>query len=158
MAVNITYRLPTEDDINQLANNLRQTDLDELLAVTDETPLEAIIASVHNSNPDFLFAAFADKTLLCIGGCTRTGNPWLLGTPDLQRHLYRLTKAAKHGVRMMLTTYPILTNMVDVRNVQTIRWLETIGFTMCETLEVKTGYPVIRFQKVRDECTLPNSS
>jgi hypothetical protein len=40
----------------------------------------------------------------------------------------------------------------------TIRWLKTIGFTFEETIEIKPGFPVIRFEMVRDERTLPDTT
>lgn len=158
MAAKITRKHPTDTDAVILATHLRLSDIEELKAVTELTPLQAIQVSIFNSVPEFLWAYYADDTLLCIAGCSRTGNPWLLATPALQAHTLQLTKTAKQGVRMMLKTYPMLSNMIDVRQTQTIRWLEAIGFTMMDTLEIKPGYPVIRFIKVRNERTIKNST
>ncbi len=156
--VNITVRVPTETDVINLAANLRPSDYFELKSVTDLTPLSAIRASLANSNADFKWAYLADGVLLCIAGCTRVGHPWLLATPLLDRHTVRLTKIAKQQVRMMLETYPMLSNMIDVRQTMTIRWLESLGFTLLETFELKPGYPVIRFQKAKNERIIKNTS
>ena len=158
LVVNIKVRFPTEEDAITLAENLRESDANELKAVTDLTHLSAIRTSISNSDPELLWSFYADDDLLCIAGCTRTGNPWLLATPTLNKHLKSLTQSAKTGVRMMLKTYPMLTNMIDVRQTMTIRWLEAIGFTMMDTLELKQGFPLLRFQKVRHERTCKNST
>ena len=149
--VKITRRLPTNDAILQLGNNLRPCDSAELTAVTDLSPLQAVQASVRNSHLDFLWAYYADDTLLCIAGCTLSGNPWLLATPALDDHLQHVTPEAKRQVRMMLKHWGKLSNVIDVRNRKTLRWLKALGFTLTETLAIKPGFPVIQFEKVRHE-------
>ena len=156
--VKISVRKPTDHDISTLASTLRDSDRQELIAATYLSPYEAIRISVDNSDPEFCWAYSAKGVLLCIAGCTKTGNPWLLASPELRHYLYRLTKTAKASVRMMLKTYPTLTNMIDVRQTMTIRWLEILGFTLMDTLEIKPGYPLIRFQKVRDERNIKHTT
>ena len=158
MAVKVTKRFPTYDDMVKLAENMRQLDVDEIEAVTDLGTLECIVASVNNSEKDCCFAVFADGILVCIYGCSITGNPWLLVTNQMDSHVINLTRRTKHIVRMMSKRWPILSNIVDVRNKMTIRWLKTIGFTFEETIEIKPGFPVIRFEMVRDERTLPDTT
>ena len=116
------------------------------------------MASVHNSEKDCCFAVFADGVLVCIYGCSVVGNPWLLVTNAMDSHVLNLTRRTKRIVRMMSKRWPILSNIVDVRNKMTIRWLKTIGFTFKETLEIKPGFPVIRFEMVRDERTIPDTA
>jgi len=149
--VKITKRLPTPEAIYQLGNHLRPCDVAELSAVTHLSPLQAVQTSVANSHIDFLWAYYADNTLLCIAGCTVSGNPWLLATPDLDNHLQHITKEVRHQVRMMLKHWDKLSNIIDVRNRKTLRWLKVLGFTLTETLEIKPGFPVIQFEKVRHE-------
>ncbi len=149
--VKITKRLPTDEDIQQLGNTMRPCDVAELSAVTHLSPLQAAQTSVNNSHPDFLWAYYADDTLLCIAGCTVSGNPWLLATPALDNHLQHVTLEAKRQVRMMLRHWDKLSNIIDVRNRKTLRWLKALGFTLTETLEIKPGFPVIQFEKVSNE-------
>ena len=146
MAANIKMRFPNERDIIDLAEYMRQADIDELEAVCDLSPLDAVRASVRLSDPNFLFAAHADGRLLCIGGVSVEGAPWLLATDLMFRYSKRLTRDARRGVRMMLEKYPILSNVVDARHARAIRWLEAIGFEMKEMLEIKPGFAVLRFE------------
>ena len=151
MAVKVTKRFPTDEDILELTANMRQLDIDEIEAVTSLGTLDCVVASVHNSEKDCCFAVFADGVLVCIYGCSIVGNPWLLVTNAMDSHVLNLTRRTKHIVRMMSKRWPILSNIVDVRNKMTIRWLKTIGFTFKETIEIKPGFPVIRFEMVSNE-------
>lgn len=154
--VKITKRLPTPEAILKLGNTMRPCDVAELMAVTYLPPLLAVQVSINNSHPDFLWAYYADDTLLCIAGCTLLGNPWLLATPALDDHLQHVTQEAKRQVRMMLKHWVKLSNIIDVRNRKTLRWLKALGFTLTETLEIKPGFPVIQFEKVRHERIIQN--
>ena len=151
----ITMRLPTDQDIIELADTLRQSDRDELAVVCCYSAREAVLKSVLATDPDFLFAAHAGGTLLCIGGASSpsllspVAVPWLLATDEMNKYTQRLTKDAKRGVRMMLDKWPILTNVIDVRNTMTIRWLKAIGFEFKETFAVRDNLPVIRFEMRR---------
>ena len=148
----ITMRLPTDQDIIELADTLRQTDRDELAVVCAYSAREAVLKSVLATDPDFLFAAHADGKLLCIGGASSpsllspVGVPWLLATDEMNKYTQRLTKDAKRGLRMMLEKWPILTNVIDARNKTTIRWLKSIGFEFKDTFAVRDNCPVIRFE------------
>ena len=151
MAVKVTKRFPTYEDMVELTDNMRQIDVDEIEAVTNLGTLDCVIASVHNSEKACCFAVFADGVLVCIYGCSITGNPWLLCTNAMNSHVLSLTRRTKRIVWMMSKRWPILSNVVDVRNKMTIRWLKTIGFTFTETFEIKPGFPVIRFEMVSNE-------
>lgn len=145
--VNITRRLPTEQDIINLSENMRQSDIDELNAVTDQSVICSVRASVLNSHEDFLWAYHVDGVLVLIYGCTRSGSPWMLGTNELNKHIKELTIRTRVVVRKMLKRWPVLSNVIDVRQEMTIRWLELVGFTFDqEAFEIKPGFPVIRFE------------
>lgn len=148
--VKITRQYPTEQDALNLSQLMRQCDITELGAVTDQTIYETVTASISNSHGAYCWAYFADDRLLCICGCTRSGQPWLLATDELDKHTRRLTKTARREVRKMLNKWPILSNIIDVRSTQTIRWLRSLGFSFQESFEIKPGLPIIRFQMVRD--------
>ncbi|MFA6051568.1 MAG: hypothetical protein WC762_03160 [Methylobacter sp.] len=142
----ITRHLPTEQDIAYLAENMRQSDIEELSAVTDQSLVCAVRSSVLNSHPDYLWAYCVDGDLVLIYGCTRSGSPWMLGTEALNQNLKELTVRTRVVVRDMLKQFPVLSNIIDVRQKKTIRWLKTIGFSFKETFEIKLGVPVIRFE------------
>ncbi|WP_347989501.1 hypothetical protein [Methylomonas sp. AM2-LC] len=148
----ITSRFPQDNDLVYLAEHLRPGDIEELEAVTALKPCEAVIASVQASDPQFLRAWLADGELLCIAGCspinTTRAAPWLLGTDLLDKHLLRLTKEARAGVDAMLAVYPVLSNVIDVRQVRVMRWLKLLGFDMLYSQEARPGFNVMRFERV----------
>jgi len=151
LAVKVTKRFPTYGDMVNLAENMRQLDVDEIEAVHDLEILPCIEYSVRNAEKGYCFAVFCNDILVGIYGCSVVGNPWLLATNEMNHYVITLTRRTKHIVRMMSKRWPILSNIVDCRNKMTIRWLKTIGFTFEETIEIKPGFPVIRFEMVNNE-------
>lgn len=147
----ITIRTPTEDDIQYLAANMRQCDIDEILATHGQTPIDAIRQSIANSPADFVYAAHVDGVLACMGGAavdsllSDTCRPWLLGTTSLRRYNKSFTRGGRRVVRMMLNRWRILTNIVDARNAVSIRWLGALGFVFGEPYQNERGYTVMRF-------------
>lgn len=157
MAVTITSGLPTEQDILTLAAGMRHGDIAELEAVCDLSPLQAIRESVHCADPEFLFAAHADGRLMAIGGATPIGvsgeqaAPWLLATSELTGYSKTLTRMARQGLALMLDKYALLANVIDARQLSTIRWLEALGFDMQEIPPIKSGFRLFRFEMRRQE-------
>jgi len=80
LAVKVTKRFPTYDDMVNLAENLRQVDIDEIEAVHDLEILPCIEDSVRSAAKGYCFSVFADDILVGIYGCSVVGNPWLLAT------------------------------------------------------------------------------
>ena len=154
----ITKTLPSEQDILDLAANLRPADCAELFAVCELSPLAAVRASVGLSAPGFVFAAHvqtaaeAERRLLCIGGAACTvgdesvGVPWLLATPLLERYAKSLTREARLELRRMLVRWPVLSNVIDARQTGCIQWLAALGFVMRETAALRPGLPLLRFE------------
>lgn len=145
-----TLRFPTDEDLCCLAENLRQCDIDELAAVVDHAPDEEIIRSMQATDLALTRAAHVDGRLACIFGCSprtiNTAAPWLLCTDLVDGYGKTLTRDTRKVVRNMLEKYPVLSNVVDVRNVRTVQWLEVLGFRMMETVEYKPGFPLFRFE------------
>lgn len=142
----ISMRLPTDADMACLAAHMRRSDVEELALLCGLPPLEAVIESVRVSDPDFLFAAHADGGLLCIGGCSVLGAPWLLGTELLGRHVLRLTRDARRAAALMLQRYPLLRNVIDARQERTITWLLAVGFRLGPAVELRPGVWVRVFE------------
>ncbi len=151
MATLIAFRLPTCADIEYLAAHLRASDLAELAAVSDLSPLQAVQASVACSDPEFVFAVFADQHLLAIGGASPTlepgvAAPWLLATSRIDAHLWTLTRQSRRILALMLGKYSCLSNVIDQRQHGTLRWLQSLGFSLTGTLVYKPGIPLWRFE------------
>lgn len=152
MADKIICRFPTDMDVIHLADNLRQSDMDELAATCGLTPYEAVRLSVKASDTDFLKAWFADDQLLCIAGCSPLSNtkaaPWLLATPLMEHYQISLTRYARKGVDDMLSRYDLLSNIIDARQKTSIKWLKSLGFIFVH-YDDKRQYPLWRFERRR---------
>lgn len=148
------FRVTCPDDkaIETLAANMRQSDRDEMEAMGHTDALEVVRRSVQCSDANFSWAAYSGDKLLFIAGCSRfkdapgVGVPWLLGTDELKHFTKTLTQVCKIEIKNMLNRYAVLMNVIDVRNVMTIRWLQSLGFEFKETLEINPGFPIIRFE------------
>lgn len=148
----ISYRLPNDEDIADLAARLRQADIDELALVTDLTPEQAIIESIRASDRDLLRAYHADGVLVCITGCSaidaNSGRPWLLATDLIETYRFRLQRETLGILDLMLRKYAYLTNVVDQRNTVAVEWLKSLGFEFYDAVETGT-HPYLRpFGKV----------
>lgn len=151
----ITYRLPTDKDIMDLAANMRQADIDELQVVCGLPPDQAIVESVQASDPELLRAYLADDQLVCITGCSpvdeQHARPWLLATDLLDGFYYRLQRETLGILDLMRAKYAYLSNVVDPNNTMTIEWLKSLGFTMGEAYTGYRGYPVLPFYIIDTE-------
>lgn len=148
MAAKIRLTKPTDSDLLELAQTLRQADVDELVLMTELSPFDAIVHSVNVSDPEFCFTVRANNRLLCIAGCTTNGMPWLLATDLLADYKKSLTQIAAPVVMAMLLKYRSLHNVVDSRNTASIAWLTSLGFQFGEPYALPDGAVLIPFSKV----------
>lgn len=63
------------------------------------------------------------------------GSPWMLGTPEIERHVMTFLRQCPYWVGQLLQGYTVLRNCVDDRNKLSIRWLKWLGF--------EVGKPVV---------------
>ena len=147
MAAKISFKSTiTDNDIRQLADNLRAIDAYEINVIAQLSPFEAIKRSVENS-PNHCFSVFVNNQLLAIGGCSKTGNPWLLATPAINRYNKSLTRHAKVFIAQQLKHHPLLINAISANNHATKRWLKHLGFTLSEPFTYNDGLIHVFSQK-----------
>ncbi len=117
-----------------LAPRLREADRLEVWAASRMTPLDALRASLEAS-PDPR-AGLADGRVACIFGIgvrsvlSDYGVPWMLGSEDVVRHARRFLRGSRDYIAEMRNKYSRLENYVDARNVDAIKWLAWLGFTL----------------------------
>ena len=134
MAVDVSARLATPEDVELLIENLREADRQELIA-SDGDPAEAIRRSVRESA--WAVAIWLDGGFAAITGVApidgllgSRASPWMLGTPHVDRYPSALVRVGRQYCDVMLQQYPHLLNFVDTRNTRSIRWLRRLGFTI----------------------------
>jgi hypothetical protein len=127
----VKIRKAKSRDIRKLSGRLREADAQELLAAGNASVESALVYSFKNSTvrrtveidgvPVGLFGLHP-QTLLGDEACI-----WFLGTPELARIKKTFVKLSRQVIVKFLSSYPILWNVVDVRYVSAIRWLESCG-------------------------------
>lgn len=136
MAGDLTIRPATLGDADWLAPRLRQRDLDEARAAGG-ADVEATLYDAITRSGDLCWTVEAKRPLFVVGcapaeGIPGLGSPWLLATDAVARYPAALTRVSRQCLAQMLAAYSALYNYVDVRNVDSVRWLELLGFTVGE--------------------------
>lgn len=123
---------PNLATVGHVARHLRSSDALEVFASHGVTGPQAVFASVAASRQ--VRGILGDDGVpvgLC--GVAGGGLVWLLGTPALlgsASHRWQFLRAGRVWVNRMLGICGQLHNWADARNVQTVRWLRTLGFTV----------------------------
>lgn len=127
------FRPATVADVAAIVPRLRQADIDECNALVGPGRVLATAASTVAGSP-YAMAWEHDGELIALFGVAGSllddiGAPWMFGTPAMHRCGRALISASPAYIRQMTELFPILSNVVDVRNVRSIRWLKRMGFT-----------------------------
>lgn len=126
---------------NQMAPNLRPSDVLEVYRSSGLNPLDALLESIKLSDDDMTWAATFDGLPVAMFGCNdikpegvaayegiTIGGIWLLATPGIYNNKLDFMRCCKNLLAVMHTRYEFLTNFVDVQNLTTLSWLPRLGF------------------------------
>lgn len=120
--------------IQELADNLRDADREEMRALGHTNTMEIITESVAASGK--AWAGLVDGKLALIAGIAPhpeyadIGIPWMLGTDLLVANAMHFMRNNRIYMRQMLQGFAHLVNVVDARNTVSIAWLTKLGFTI----------------------------
>ena len=127
----------TPDHVPAIAAGMRDADRREVWASHRHTPGEALECSLERSElawtclvegvPAFMWGAARQGSLISL-----TGNPWLLGTPDILKVSREFLRQCPAYVARMQERFPRLENFVHAENRLSVRWLKWCGFTLEE--------------------------
>lgn len=122
----------THEHVVELAQTMRQADIEEAWAGWHLTPLEAL---------EYMFKITKDmRTWLIDGevGCifgtvppvalSSKGVPWMLTSEIFPHHFMHFCRGSVHYLEEMKEEFEFLENYVDARNKDAIRWLKWLGF------------------------------
>lgn len=125
------------DLLGHLAGNLRQSDLDEINATSELTPMHALVESVRVSERGWIITV--DGEPVCIFGAAPSGIPnggivWMLGTPrmDERRVALSICRNFRPYLDELHKLWPVLWNRIDARNQKSMDWLTWGGFRLIE--------------------------
>ena len=123
------------NDYLGLSGKMRPDDYREVLAATGVDPYNAMEISWRRSTESW--AMICDYEVVGVGGvCPATeeiGTPWALFSDLAMKHWRTILRHVNHLPRSFLKDYKKLMNVVDARNVVSVKWLEKgCGFTIHE--------------------------
>lgn len=140
--------LATVDDIDELEQNLRIEDRREIKALTggELDPFFCLIESFRTSQECWVVKTKRDNRVVFIYGCNN-GLVWAMATPLINKHKIRILKHTKEEVERLLSTYSLLYNIVDSRNLVHLNWLSYAGFEFGESHMING----VKFIEIRKE-------
>ena len=119
----------TKKDLEYIKNNIRQDDINELIASHEDISkaLDGCIQSdmcltfVNKNKPLFIFGVNADSII------SKKACVFLIGTKDIEKYPIIFYKFTKEAINETLKDYEVLYNFVDSRYKKSIKWLKKIG-------------------------------
>ena len=127
------------DDAGALAPRLRAADMQEIQAVTRQTPLEVLLGGIAASNPCAAVVDGSDRPLAVFGVVPGEdpgiGVVWLLGSDELVEQPVAFLRRSRAVIDGLLGRYHTLWNVVDARNEVHVRWLRWCGFVIRRTIQ-----------------------
>jgi hypothetical protein len=127
------FELATPGHARIVAGAMRPQDVAEVRAGWGD-PEEAIRNALYCS-PRYARTLFYELEPLAIYGLSgltilgESAQVWCFGTTAIDRHPLAFARASRLAVAAMLRHASILTNVMDVSDVRTRRWLEWLGAT-----------------------------
>lgn len=134
MAARLVPALP--EHIEPVSNNVRQQDIDEIYAVGGWTIRECLEWAFDNSL--WVSTILSDDEPVAILGVTpyqylsEIGVPWMIATKSVTKIPVQFLRISRKYVQTISELYPILINYVDDRHKESIRYLESVGFSVFE--------------------------
>ena len=139
----------TYDAIMHVAVNAREIDKIEALAFGADTVFDAIADSHELSLVSW--SGSIDGEPFVVAGVvpsdieTMTGTPWMIATPRIAECSIAFARYSKRATQVMMATFDRLENHVHAENVDTIKWLNWLGFTVTDEVSEFSGHPFVRF-------------
>lgn len=126
-----SYGPASPEVIPFLAANVRESDRREIQAVVGLSPMQALSASLNDS--ERAWTGYLNGEPCCMFGVgpaegdPKIGVVWMIGTDAIDRHPLAFLKGSRVAFREMLTMFPTLINAVDARHAKALRWLRWLG-------------------------------
>ncbi len=121
-------------DITCLAPRLRKQDADEIYALRGMQPLEAL-TECYRSSHRCITARFNGNAYAMFGTVRVDddhANIWLLGSHEIKHHRREFLKQSRRWLDELHAEFVTLSNHVDARNTEHIRWIRWLGFNVDE--------------------------
>lgn len=127
----IIVRESTMKDVNFLKYRLRLDDIAEIWASHHHSPEVALTESLMRSSPCLTIDDNGKPVgMFGVNPESMLGSRaviWFLASDDINKMKIRFLRNCKIFIKLMLNEYPLLYNFVDVRNTESVKWLEYLG-------------------------------
>jgi len=137
-------------DAIYVAQNLQDDDRQELIGLGHSNPEWVTILSVYYSETAVTFWN-PDGNICGLAGVSRTdahcGAIWMLTTPHVRSYPKLFFKEAKKWVEQQ-TSYEMLHNIADPRNVMHLKLLHMLGFKRLGYVTTPTNLTYVEFAKL----------
>ena len=131
--------------LEAISMQLRESDVAEVVAAHGKSPKEVLTESIDISSSCFVMIHEGKvEGVFGISEHYGWGIPWMLATDKLHQFHLKFLRVSRIVVAVWLQEYPSLTNYVDSRHTEAIKWLKWLGFTIHET-PTKLHDPAVDF-------------
>jgi len=148
----VTFRQPTDADLEFLADNLRLADQVETRCIFPTGDLRSILKWSVDNSVETLVATDGDEPIALFGvGLTEVGGvPWMCGTDKINQFKLKTLRSVKVVIEAWLNHYGYLYNDVHKDNLKAQAMVKRLGFTV--DTEPSSFHPDFhRFWKTRGE-------
>ncbi len=124
----------TEEHVEELSHSMRPEDMAECWAAGHHLPYDALKISLSYTNSPK--TGLVDGRVMAIWGVgklsqlSETGIPWMLTSVLVEDHYRTFLRYSKRLLDEIKKEVVVFDNVVDARNIVSIRWLTWLGFTI----------------------------
>lgn len=150
----IRVRKARLQDVSQLEDKLRVSDVAEIWASDHVNPKYALFESYHNSTHCFTIENGSPIAMFGVVPDSRThdvATVWLLAADTFSELSGRVAKHSKNMVEYLLTQYSLLENFVDANNKDAVKFLEFLKADISEPIEYGVEGKLFRYFCIRKE-------
>lgn len=137
----LSVRRATPEDAASLALRLREADLKEILAVSESSPEDALMAGVTSPDPCYVAVDEEDLPHIIFGthpsNDPLVGYVWMMASDGLKDNWVQVLRNTKPWLERIRGHYRVLANAVHADNTLHIKWLRWSGFTILREVPYK---------------------
>ncbi|CCO25100.1 hypothetical protein [Maridesulfovibrio hydrothermalis] len=141
-ATKLTLGIPSIEDIESVAVNIRESDRIDMEGLHPGKPAEDIIMEdVQHSR--VVYGLYLDGVIHGVfgvmpAGRRGTGIPWVVGTGEVDKIPLLFARASRSFLNMLQKSFPVLDTLVCSRNKKSVFWHRWCGFKF-KNEKVKIG-------------------
>ena len=135
------------EDAKELSKNLREADIKEIKANANSNPYHALYTGVKYSHLPFTIMNDDNKPVMILGVIPqgkKLGMIWLLSSPEIEDISIPFLRNCKGVLDLYHSSYPVLYNYIDARNLLHLKWLRWLGFNFIK-VHYNFGYEKRKF-------------